>query len=329
MARMRWLCVLTMGAILILPASSACSLKEMNSLSKHVITVDDEPGDADYTSIKEALNHSSPGDTIEVYSGTYMEHAINITNRFISLIGIPQELGNGSDTGKPFINGQARDNVIHVKAPNVTISGFRIENRGTGFYDAILISYNYDGCVISNNTLSHSEYSIVECYSNNTKIINNTIKYAGMRYGIELVEWNNTLVSHNIIDHCPTGIDINGCSFCTIVGNRISNCSICGIDISGYGITCQFNTIENNSYGLHIYVSRSNQIKQNNFINNTVQTGFYQSLGFTGGNWWSQNYWERPRKLPYPIVGTVFMLMPWVQFDWRPAQQPYDILETR
>ena len=33
---------------------------------KTIITVDDEPGDTDFTSIKEALNYSSPGDTIEV-----------------------------------------------------------------------------------------------------------------------------------------------------------------------------------------------------------------------------------------------------------------------
>ncbi|MCK4416200.1 MAG: hypothetical protein KAU84_03520, partial [Thermoplasmatales archaeon] len=31
--------------------------------SKNIITVDDEPGDADFTSIKEAVDYSSPGDT--------------------------------------------------------------------------------------------------------------------------------------------------------------------------------------------------------------------------------------------------------------------------
>lgn len=300
-------------------------LEQQKVVSRNIITVDDEPGDADYTSIKEALNHSSPGDIIEVYSGTYKEHGLNITNKGISLIGISHELGNGNDTGKPFINGQGLADVIDIKASNITITGFRMENRGPGLHDMILIPYNTDGCMISNNTLCYSEYSILECYSNDTNIINNTIKYAGMRYGIELYKWSNTFVSHNIIDHCPTGIDFNGGSFCTIVGNRISNCSICGIDIAGYGNTCQFNTIENNSYGLHIYASILNHIKQNNFINNKQQAGFYQSLGFTGRNRFIQNYWNRPRLLPYPIIGTVFLIVPWVLFDWRPALQPYNI----
>jgi hypothetical protein len=38
--------------------------------------VDDEPGDADFISIKEAVNSSNPGDTIEVYSGIYYEEGI-------------------------------------------------------------------------------------------------------------------------------------------------------------------------------------------------------------------------------------------------------------
>jgi hypothetical protein len=68
-----------------------------------------------------------------------------------------------------------------------------------------------------------------------------------------------------------------------------------------------------------------NHIKQNNFINNTIQAGHFHSLQFTHGDRWSQNYWNKPHKLPYPIVGRVFMFMPWVQFDWRPAQTPYEI----
>jgi parallel beta-helix repeat protein len=292
----------------------------------NIITVDDEPGDANYISIKEAVNHSNPGDTIEVYSGTYYENGIWITKEGISLIGMPFELGNGSDTGKPFINGQGRDDVVDVKAPNVTITGFHIENRGEGYWCIIIILRNSDGCVISNNTLCYTQNSIIGSASNNTKIINNTIRYADVRYGICLSPYDNNLVSDNVIDHCPTGICFIGGVHNTILRNHISNCSEFGIDIAGSGMNIiQFNTIENNNYGLHIYVASFNRIKQNNFINNTRQAGFDQSLGFTSDNHWAQNYWNRPRILPYPIVGTVFVIMPWVQLDWRPAQEPYDI----
>jgi len=317
---------LMLVVLLSVPVSTGYRLIENHPFPKHIITVDNEPGDADYTSIKEALDQSSPGDTIEVFSGTYYEHGIEVVKAGISLIGIPHELGNGSDTGKPFINGQGLDDVIDIKAPNVTVTEFHIENRGEGYWCIILMNRQANSCVISNNALCYTENSIIGCNSNYTKIINNTIRYADVRYGICLSPYDHNLVSDNVVDHCPTGICFVGGNYNTILRNQISNCSDFGIDIAGGGInTFQFNTIENNAYGLHIYQSGYNRIKQNNFINNTRQGGFSQGLSFTVGNRWIQNYWGRPRMLPYPIVGTVLGLVPWVQFDWRPASETYNI----
>ena len=143
---------------------------------KTIITVDNEPGDADYTTITEALNHASPGDTIEVFSGTYFEHDIIIALDEISLVGMPYELGNGSDTGKPFINGQGLGDIVNIKARNVTITGFRMEDRGAGYYIILGIDWGSDGCVISNNTLRYSGNSIIGCAANFSKITNNTIR---------------------------------------------------------------------------------------------------------------------------------------------------------
>jgi nitrous oxidase accessory protein len=327
MERMRVLWILMLVAVLGLPVSSAFSLINQNSFSKHIITVDNEPGDADFTSIKEALNNSNPDDTIEVYSGTYYEHGINITEEGISLIGMPYELGNGNDTGKPFINGQGIEDVIFVDTQNVTISGFQIKNWGNQPVDATTITLHWgaNGCVISNNDLHFSPNSIISCDSNFSKIINNTISDAGMYYGIMLGYGHNT-VSGNTIDKCPTGICFWGGSNNIIVGNRISNCSVFGIDIGGGGLnTFQFNTIENNQLGLHIYMSVLNRINQNNFINNTYQAGYNLGLSLMAGNRFFRNYWDHPRLLPYPIKGTVLLIVPWVNFDWRPAQEPYDI----
>jgi parallel beta-helix repeat protein len=315
---------LAVGIILLFVGT--CIIPSVTSEKTHgktIITVDNEPGDADYTSIKEAVNYSSLGDTIEVYSGTYDEHNITITEEGISLIGMPYELGYGNDTGKPFINGQGRDDVINMLTRNVTITGFRIEDR-VGYWTIINIGWGADGCVVSNNTLRYAGNSIMCCESNFSKITNNTISDASGLYGI-LIGYNYNTVADNIIDTCPIGISFWGGSFNTIIRNRVSNCSEVGIDVGNVGNLFQFNTIENNNYGLHIYVASFTRIKQNNFINNTHHAGFDQSLGFTSSNHWAQNYWNRPRILPYPIVGTVFVIMPWVQLDWHPAQEPYDI----
>ena len=100
------------------------NLNDINkvTIGNNTITVDDEPGDADFTSIKEALNYSSPGDTIEVYSGTYFEQGIHIVKDNITLVGIAHELGGGGDSGKPFINGDGTAIVIHVQENHIIVS---------------------------------------------------------------------------------------------------------------------------------------------------------------------------------------------------------------
>jgi len=316
---------LAIGIILLFVGTGIIpSTTSLQTHGRNIITVDDEPGDADYTSIKEALNHSSPGDTIEVFSGTYYEHGINIMEDGISLIGMPYELGNGSDTGKPFINGQGLGDIVNIKARNVTITGFRIENRGEGYYCIILVGWGSDGCVISNNILRYTGNSIILCAANFSKITNNTVRDAGGLYGI-MISYHHNTVSDNIIDNCPRGISFWGGSFNTIPRNRISNCSEFGIVVGNNWNVFEYNTIENNAYGLLIYLASWSRIQHNNFINNTIQAGFDQGMGFTGVNRFIQNYWNRPRLLPYPVVGRVFVIVPWVLFDWRPAKEPYDI----
>lgn len=315
-----WIVMLV--ALLSFPSNTGFFFGDQHQLSKHVITVDDEPGDADYTSIKEALNHSSPSDTIEVFSGTYNEHGFSITNQGISLIGMPYELGNGSDTGKPFINGQGcGGDIISIDALNVTVSGFRMQNRDGE--SLLYVTPKANRCVISNNYFHYASNYAISLGGNNCTVTNNTIRDTG-RYGIGFWNYYN-IISDNIIENCERGISSGwgGAVLNTIIRNRISNCSQFGIDVGGTGNLFQFNTIENNNYGVHIYAAGFNRIKQNNFINNVRQAGFDQNLGFTAGNHWAQNYWNRPRILPFPIVGTVFVIMSWVQFDWHPAMKPY------
>lgn len=288
----------------------------------HVITVDDEPGDADYTSIKEAVSHANPGDTIEVYSGTYYEAGITVTQEGLSLIGMPYELGNGTDTGKPFINGMGQGDLVILNACNVTVSGFRIEHGGE--LETIILIHK-DGCIVSNNTM-HLSGNIMQCISSHCMIINNIMSDAGFRVGFGFGETGqHNLVSDNIIDNCPTGIGFWGGDYNTIIRNQVSNCSEFGIDMAGCtGNTFRFNTIENNSYGLHVKGAHIT-VEMNNFMNNGCNAGFNQGSGFIHGNRWRQNYWDGPRTLPYPIKGIVLVLLPWVQFDWRPALQPYNI----
>jgi parallel beta-helix repeat protein len=299
-------------------------VEKQNHVSRDVIIVDDE-GDGEYVSIKEAVNNANPGDTIEVYSGTYYEHYILIEKNDITLKGISYELGNGSDTGKPFINGEGKDHVIEIKSQRITIDDFRIENKGgTGAYGIIGIWRGADNCLVSHNDISHSIMGCIGCDSNNNSILNNNISYSVIRQGIVLGgEYN--LISGNIITDVETGICVWDSNNNTITGNKIMRCSDFGIDVGGNYNKIIGNQLEDNHIGIQIW-NFFNSVKRNNFINNDLHAQFIYGIPilqrFT--NIWFGNYWDRPRLLPYPIPG-VLVLLPIIQFDLRPALKPYDI----
>ena len=292
-----------------------------------IIIVDDE-GDGDYLRIKDALNHSNPGDTIKVYSGTYYEHGIDILEEGITLQGIPCELGNGSDIGKPFINGQGKNSVFLFYAKNITLDGFHIENKGGTHEDIIGLSQTADGCTISNNDLAHTSLCFIFVKGSNNKIINNNISHSLTRQGILLRDpCSNCIVSGNVISDVETGILCWDSNNNTITGNKISRCEEFGIDLaSGDYNTVKDNTLEKNTVGVQIYYSIGSRIKKNNFIDNQVQTQFLYGIPLILGltNRWRGNYWNGSRSLPYPIWGA-YLFFPWVQFDWFPAKEPYDI----
>jgi len=309
-----------------LPFVTGSVLEKQNHVSRDVIIVDDE-GDGDYTSIKEAVNNANPGDTIEVYSGTYYEHGINIVDEGITLLGIPHELGNGSDRGKPFIDGEGQDYVIFFDAKNITLTSFHIENDGgSAAHDMIDLSQKAEGCTISNNDLFNTSFCLIYIKGSNSKIINNNISHSSLDEGICLRSpCHNCLVSGNIITDVETGLLLWESNNHTITGNKIMNCSDFGIDVAGSYNKIIGNHIEDNDIGIQIW-NFFNSVKRNNFINNDLHAQFIYGIPllqrFT--NIWFGNYWDKPRLLPYPIPG-VLVLLPIIQFDWRPALKPYNI----
>jgi parallel beta-helix repeat protein len=294
---------------------------------KNIITVDDEPGDADYTTIKEAVNHSNPGDTIEVYSGIYYEHNITIEKEEITLKGIPYELGNGSDTGKPFINGEGKDDLIDIKVKNVMIDGFRMENGDEYACSILGIHKGADNCIISNNDISNTVLYCIGCSSSNNKILYNNVSHSTMRGGIGVGDEciNNTIVGNIVSNVAMYGIFVWNGDYNFISNNMIYQCGIAAICIIGSHNTIERNHIEDNIYGIQMS-GNLNIVKQNNFIDNDKNAILSLDLyTIPFHNRWFNNYWDEPRILPYPIFGTVLFLIPWVQFDLHPALKPFDI----
>ncbi|MEA2055032.1 MAG: right-handed parallel beta-helix repeat-containing protein [Candidatus Thermoplasmatota archaeon] len=305
------------------------SYDDAAELKGNIITVDNE-GDGDYLSIKEAVTNANPGDIIEVYSGDYYECNITITNPNLTLKGIPYELGIGNDTGKPFIHGQGLNTVMIIKADDVILTGFSMENSGTSYAHGIISICSCNNCLVSDNGFSHSVMSCIGCInSSNTKIIGNNISHSIIRHGITLHDSNNNTVANNTItDMGSEGICIWSSDYNTITGNKISRCKGYGIDLPGgdHNTVVQ-NSFEDNHVGVFLD-GYHNLIAKNNFIDNEENAFilYLLPLKFPFCNIWLRNYWDDWTGIgPYVIRGRILYVIPWIGIDPFPAFRPYDI----
>ena len=308
-------------------------------------------GPGNYTKIQDAINNAYDGDTVFVYddSSPYYENV-----RIYKPINLK---GENKDT--TIIDGNKLDFVIFITSPEVNISGFTIRNSKTGedinsgilvwsSYNAITIFgnnivNNYNGIVfksgkrniISNNNISNNKYyGIQNLYGYYSYINNNIIKSNG-ESGISISGKFNIISNNKIVSNNRDGITFsadyidNPKRNYLIYKNEINSNKNYGIDgYSWYSSIIKNNIQNNGKYGLRIRWGGNNSIISNNFIGNKRHATFKFIGDPIEHNSWHQNYWDRPRFLPYPIfgrIGTFFGLIPWIQIDWYPAQGPYDI----
>ena len=330
--------------------STVPSMRSEFLSEKNIITVDDEPGDADFSSIKEAVNSSNPGDTNQVYSGPYPEDEILITKENVSLLGISHELGEGNDSGKPFIKGNGNEAVIRIEASHVIVSNFTIENPHTeiplpfvcGIYVAKDYDPAYDDVTISDCIISNTECGTYVAHVEHIRIIGNQISncmLGGVATDYGSLQIMGFIVTGNVITDCrDVGIYYSGFGdHINISGNRIRNCKV-GIDVSDDNTNIYMNDIENCTPGVECAGS-GNIITKNNFKNyKPFGFWFYKYLLWPNKNKWRGNYWDTWKGTgPKAILGfKVFewsslnggfflILIPWIEFDWHPAKEPYDI----
>lgn len=336
---------LTVGIILIFVLSSLIPLasSDVNDVDNTII-VDDE-GDGDYTVIQDAIDNASEGDTIFVYSGTYPEADITTydkTNPIIgvTLKGIPYELGEGNDVGKPRIVGNGIGSLLRLLwADRCTVKGFELANSdcGISLYDSAnntIVNNTVLSCYTGVEIKDFSSGLYSECSCNNI-VENNTI--VDCIKGIQIDYASNNIIRRNMIKDCHWGISTEGIRDTIIYSNRFLSNGDYDLWGEPYGgsilIDFSFNNIieknhfEDNIYGVPISASFLTVVRKNNFIDNEEHHAtFLLSLTTT----WNNNFWGKERILPQPIFGMIGMRrsgipISWVQFDWHPAREPYDI----
>jgi len=283
-------------ALLVVPGLFSMSTTTQ-AMGSGVITVDDEPGDADYTSIGDAVEHSQAGDTIEVYSGWYNEPIIDVGRQALKVKGVAHELGSGNDTGKPIVN-STRGQTFVVWGKSVVISNF-------SFYclnDAVDVFA--DNCTICDNDVKGGLWPInirdderpryfigAQILRNTIENVSNAVTYYGIDGTIsanrisrcyEAIDVGygsqETTISHNIITGCSIGIQYSDGSG-LIANNSVSAWH--GLELSvpaGDHVLVLHNIFHNCSIGLDVFIQRNTtRVVENNFIDNKYDVWFYQN----------------------------------------------------
>jgi len=300
-------------------------------------------GPNNYTTIQSAIDDAVDGDTVFVYddSSPYYENVI--VDKEIDLIG--------EDKIHTHINGT--DATISVINDFVNIRYFNINSYSNG----IIIS-NQNQVTITDCIFVVAKMCIyIDDGANNISISKN---FFG-RYTEQAIylKGTNSNISNNIFDNIypdPYGflldpdIEIDNTTYNTIYDNQFFGTSngfrkairitrgnyhiIKNNEIDSYNdgifirISSQYNVIQLNEINncnegiVLVNECNFNEIIQNNFMNN-VDTAQANYLSIK--NKWRGNYWDRPRILPKAITGYLIPPIPWMNFDWRPALQPYDI----
>ena len=245
------------------------------------------------SSIQEAVDMASPGDTIHVFPGSYSESNIGI-GKPLTLLGIDRPLIDGKNEGFIFV----------IKADNVTISGFDIQNTGRSYvrdYAAIMIEGSKD-FVIENNRLDNVFFGIYLAETERGVVRNNTVesydrREASSGNGIHMWNVKNPKIIDNHVKGMRDGIYLEFAENAEIYGNTSTNNNRYGMHYmfsnggryydnmfkqNGAGVAVMYsdnvdmmnNTFEHNwgtaAYGLLLKDIKDSKIEGNRFYRNTV-----------------------------------------------------------
>ncbi|MCI0496799.1 MAG: pectinesterase family protein [Thermoplasmata archaeon] len=257
---------------------SVLIIADLSSAETYIVD-DDGGGWADFTSIQDAVDASSDGDVILVFSGTYEEQVR--VNKTVSIIG------NGSAETTVTGNGSI-GHVVTINADSVNLTGLKVTGSGqihpyagiflNGVNDtairALNVTGNYLGILlvssrrndISDNELHSNINSAVELQDGSS---NNSISWnrASGDALTDLTDSNGTIIHNNtfIFTDVGTAITVSWSSYCVIDNNTLINRS--KFDGQAFGIHVKFHssnvTIKGNDisffdYGIDLSAPDSN-----------------------------------------------------------------------
>ena len=218
------------------------------------------------SSVKEAVDIATSGDTIRIKEGIYKEHEIEILDKSLTIIG----------EGYPVLDAEMKGTAIKIQGNNFSIQGLHIKNIGTSHtsdHAAILVSRSKNFS-IKNNRLDNIFFGILVERSSNGKITNNRIRsearsQANSGNGIHMWHSEEIRVENNDIRGVRDGIYLEFANKCDIIKN------VCKDNLR-YGLHFMFsdhnsyikNLFENNGAGVAVMYSKFIEMERNHFRKN-------------------------------------------------------------
>jgi len=153
----------------------------------------DDDGSEQFTSIQEAIDAASDGDTVYVHAGYYTECLF--VDKAIAL--------KGQGAQRTTIDGDQYSAAIAISAGNVTIQGFTILNgRNAGVY------IDANDCTLATNTITNNGLDGIYIHASNNNVIRNNAIFNHAR-GISIRGSYNLIKGNTITSNDEYGIYIN------------------------------------------------------------------------------------------------------------------------
>ncbi|NYT02175.1 MAG: hypothetical protein GKC10_05400 [Methanosarcinales archaeon] len=205
--------------------------------------------------LQQVIDGASPGDTIEIYSGTYRGN-LNLTRPLV-LRGVD------SGSGKPVVQGDGSGPVITISGGGATVEGLVVKGSGHS-HPGVLVTSNGNS-LLDNDISYQGRDGIFLDHASNNLIQNNVLSYNG-RSGVYLKGSNNNIISENVLGiNAIHGIYLDESSSNTLKANQAAK-NKKGIylqDCSGNLLL--ENMLEGNvDQGVRLLQSSSNNITGNN-----------------------------------------------------------------
>jgi parallel beta-helix repeat protein len=313
-------CMLMILTTIVPLSATTLSEKTSHPLTKGITFHVGGLGPNNFTEIQDAIDAASDGDTVFVYddSSPYRENIMIDKPIYV--------LGENKET--TIIDGMNNGNVVSIMSNSVRIAEFTLQNGGWGHYAGVFLE-NSNFCIIQDNIIkSNNWWGICLNSSSFNDIYENylTLNAVGIEAGGFGTHANYNVFKHNKISkNEDIGVAFGWSKHNIFCYNIISD--------SFFGISFWYNDkniiyeniISNNSInGLDLGFSRQNTILCNNFYDNGEDAHFL-IMNLFQNNKFLRNYWNEPLSHPKRIFGELNSGGLWREFDWHPAQEPYDI----